>query len=107
MSSRTITFVTGNKKKLEEVRAIFAGHPLADRLDNKKIDLPELQGEPDEIAAEKCRLAAAEVHHHICLLVTSHWRVLSGWWRSNRRGHMPVLQCDEGSPWSLHQVVPG
>ena len=56
-----ITFVTGNKKKLEEVRAIFAGHPLAEKLDNKKVDLPELQGEPDEIAAEKCRLAAKEV----------------------------------------------
>jgi len=59
--SNSITFVTGNKKKLEEVRAIFAGHPLADRLDNKKVDLPELQGEPDEIAAEKCKLAAKEV----------------------------------------------
>merc|ERR1712216_873356 len=56
-----ITFVTGNAKKLEEVRAIFAGHPLAEKLTNQKIDLPELQGEPDEIAAEKCKLAAAEV----------------------------------------------
>ena len=57
----SITFVTGNQKKLEEVRAIFAGHPLAKRLQSQKIDLPELQGEPEEIAAEKCRLAAEQV----------------------------------------------
>ena len=28
---------------------------------NRKIDLPELQGEPTEVAIEKCKLAAKEV----------------------------------------------
>lgn len=30
-------------------------------LDNKKVDLPELQGEPHDISREKCRLAAEQV----------------------------------------------
>lgn len=61
MSKHTITFVTGNAKKLEEVRAILAagGSDLPEVV-SRKIDLPELQGEPDEISAEKCRLAARE-----------------------------------------------
>jgi inosine triphosphate pyrophosphatase len=61
-SKPTITFVTGNKKKLEEVQQILAsGDELPFEITNCKIDLPELQGDPLEIAAEKCRLAAKEV----------------------------------------------
>ena len=58
-----LTFVTGNAKKLEEVKAILqAGDkPLPVELTNRKLDLPELQGEAEDIAIEKCRLAAAEV----------------------------------------------
>jgi len=55
-----ICFVTGNKKKLEEVKCIL-GDSLPFRLVSRKLDLPELQGEPEEISAEKCRLAAKEV----------------------------------------------
>jgi inosine/xanthosine triphosphate pyrophosphatase family protein len=52
----------GNKKKLEEVVAILeAGSKLPFTVLPAKLDLPELQGEPEEIAAEKCRLAAAEL----------------------------------------------
>ena len=54
-----ITFVTGNAKKLEEVKAILAREgELPFDVGNQKIDLPELQGEPDDIAKEKCKLAA-------------------------------------------------
>jgi inosine triphosphate pyrophosphatase len=66
-SKPTITFVTGNAKKLEEVKIYLAKscHGDADALPfiltNQKIDLPELQGEPDEISKEKCRLAAERV----------------------------------------------
>uniref|UniRef100_A0A7S4CSV4 Inosine triphosphate pyrophosphatase n=1 Tax=Eutreptiella gymnastica TaxID=73025 RepID=A0A7S4CSV4_9EUGL len=58
MTKPTVHFVTGNKNKLKEVQAI-----LGDSIDvvSHKVDLPELQGEPEEISAEKCRLAAAEV----------------------------------------------
>eukprot|EP00658_Telonema_sp_P-2_P035552 TRINITY_DN2582_c0_g2_i2.p1 TRINITY_DN2582_c0_g2~~TRINITY_DN2582_c0_g2_i2.p1 ORF type:complete len:208 (-),score=46.07 TRINITY_DN2582_c0_g2_i2:767-1390(-) len=60
--ARPITFVTGNKKKLEEFVAIL-GPELQARLNvtSRKIDLPELQAEPDDLAAEKCRLASLEV----------------------------------------------
>lgn len=60
----TITFVTGNKKKAEEVRRILssgaADFPFT--ITNHKIDLPELQGDdPVVIAKEKCTLAVNEV----------------------------------------------
>ena len=42
----TITFVTGNAKKLEEVTAILQkGSPLPFTIGNRALDLPELQGE--------------------------------------------------------------
>ncbi|CAB9517341.1 Inosine triphosphate pyrophosphatase [Seminavis robusta] len=64
-SKKQITFVTGNKKKLEEVEQLLL--PDADSipftLTNRKVDLPELQGnDPAEIAKEKCRLAAQSVN---------------------------------------------
>ena len=61
VSSRpSITFVTGNKKKLEEVQRIL-GASIPFELTNQKIDLPELQGDPEEIAIEKCKIAAKTV----------------------------------------------
>ncbi|KXZ50041.1 hypothetical protein GPECTOR_18g21 [Gonium pectorale] len=54
-----IHFATGNKKKLEEVTAILqAGAALPFEVAAAKLDLPELQGEPEEISKEKCRIAA-------------------------------------------------
>lgn len=66
----TFTFVTGNKKKLEvcgvarshaqEVQAILSSSfPFP--VDRRDVDLPELQGKPEMIALEKCRLAAQQV----------------------------------------------
>ncbi|EOA19237.1 hypothetical protein CARUB_v100058091mg, partial [Capsella rubella] len=56
---RPVTFVTGNAKKLEEVKAI-----IGDSIPFKslKLDLPELQGEPEDISKEKARLAALQVN---------------------------------------------
>ncbi|KAJ1432368.1 Inosine triphosphate pyrophosphatase [Sesbania bispinosa] len=56
--SRPVTFVTGNAKKLEEVRAILGQSTPFQSL---KLDLPELQGEPEDISKEKARLAALQV----------------------------------------------
>ncbi|XP_042513242.1 inosine triphosphate pyrophosphatase [Macadamia integrifolia] len=56
--TRPITFVTGNAKKLEEVKSIL-GNSIP--FQSLKLDLPELQGEPEEISKEKARLAAKEV----------------------------------------------
>lgn len=64
-AKRVLTFVTGNKKKLEEVKAILAtggsSNSLPFELNNAKIDLPELQGEPEEVCREKCKLAVSQI----------------------------------------------
>ena len=58
-SGMRVTFVTGNAKKLEEVRAILSsGREDVIELRSERLDLPELQGEPEEVAREKARLAA-------------------------------------------------
>lgn len=65
MTKSKITFVTGNANKLREVSKILSSDPDANsafELVSQKIDLPELQGEPAEIAKEKCRLAVKEVN---------------------------------------------
>ena len=47
----SISFATGNKKKLEEVTQILAsGGALPFMVVAAKLDLPELQGEPDEVS---------------------------------------------------------
>jgi inosine triphosphate pyrophosphatase len=67
---RVITFVTGNKKKLEEVVAIL-GSDLPFTLNSAKIDLPELQGEPEEVSIAKCKLAAIQVNGPVIVEDTS------------------------------------
>jgi len=57
---KTLVFVTGNENKLKEVAAIL-GPSFPWKVVSKKIDLPEFQGEPDEISREKCKIAAEEV----------------------------------------------
>ena len=90
-SMGSLFFATGNKNKVKEVRltaggAIWhlskdfthhamtcmqvvaileAGSTLPFNIQAASLDLPELQGEPDEIAKEKCRLASQQVS---CLL---------------------------------------
>lgn len=67
----SITFVTGNKKKLEEVVAIL-GDSLPFSIISAKIDLPELQGaDPVEVSLEKCRLAAQQVQGPVLVEDTS------------------------------------
>ena len=78
-AARRVTFVTGNAKKLEEVVAILGlngGEKSSDLsgivdIISKKIDLPELQGEPDEVSREKCRLAAAQLQCPVMVEDTS------------------------------------
>ena len=72
-SPQTITFVTSNSKKLEEVISILSsGSPLPFQLVSKKIDLPELQGSsPAEVAVEKCRLASIEIKGPVIIEDTS------------------------------------
>ncbi|TMW68799.1 hypothetical protein Poli38472_006267 [Pythium oligandrum] len=70
VSKPVLTFVTGNRNKLTEVIAIL-GADFPYELRNQAVDLPELQGEPAEIAQEKCRLAAAQVNGPVLVEDTS------------------------------------
>lgn len=58
--AKPITFITGNAKKLEEVISIL-GASFNRQIISKKVDLPELQGEVDEICIKKCQEAARQV----------------------------------------------
>ncbi|XP_036620175.1 inosine triphosphate pyrophosphatase [Trichosurus vulpecula] len=60
LAGKKVVFVTGNAKKLEEVVQIL-GEKFPCDLVPQKIDLPEYQGEPDEISIQKCREAARQV----------------------------------------------
>jgi inosine triphosphate pyrophosphatase len=46
--SKTITFVTGNAKKLEEFVAIL-GNSFPHKVLSRDVDLPEYQGTPEEV----------------------------------------------------------
>ncbi len=62
-----ICFITGNLKKVKEVNAILnsifgdENSSPSVPLVHRKLDLPELQGDPVSIAEEKCRVAARRV----------------------------------------------
>jgi len=59
MTTKTISFVTGNQSKVDELQGILNNSEIA--IKACKIDLPELQGNPDYIATEKCRLASLQI----------------------------------------------
>ncbi|KAK3091895.1 hypothetical protein FSP39_023518 [Pinctada imbricata] len=57
---REIILMTGNKNKLTEFVQIL-GPDFPYKVTNQDVDLPEFQGEIDEVAKEKCKLAAEHV----------------------------------------------
>lgn len=59
-TKQPITLVTGNKKKLEEFVAIL-GKDFPYEVISNDVDLPEYQGEPDEVARSKCELARSQI----------------------------------------------
>ena len=56
-----VTFVTSNARKLAEARAILGATPAL-TLTSRALDLPELQGEPEDVARAKARRAASVVN---------------------------------------------
>lgn len=58
--SKPVVFVTGNANKLKEVLQIL-GESYREKIVSRDIDLPEFQGEPDEISRAKCLEAAKHV----------------------------------------------
>jgi inosine/xanthosine triphosphate pyrophosphatase family protein len=70
MTLTKLNFITGNKNKLLEVRAIL-GNVI--EVDNQEVDVPEIQGTIEEIAKEKARRAAEAV----CSCFTFEWGKLN------------------------------
>lgn len=70
MSRSTISFVTGNKKKLEEFVAIL-GSNFPHTVVSNGLDLPEYQGTPEEVVSEKCKEAARQVRGPVFVEDTS------------------------------------
>ena len=58
MPLKELNFITGNKNKLAEVKAIL-GDVVP--LQSQSLDLTEIQGTIEEISKDKCRRAAAIV----------------------------------------------
>ncbi|MCL4149458.1 UNVERIFIED_CONTAM: hypothetical protein GTU68_025328, partial [Idotea baltica] len=52
-AKKNLVFVTGNDKKLKEVKELV-GESFPFNIVNQKIDLPEYQGEADDISRGKC-----------------------------------------------------
>ncbi|XP_015757851.1 PREDICTED: inosine triphosphate pyrophosphatase-like [Acropora digitifera] len=69
MSAKSLVFVTGNENKLKEVVAIL-GDSFSWKVESRNLDLPEFQGEPDEISREKCKVAVKEVQTTLFFLKT-------------------------------------
>ncbi|XP_002167948.1 inosine triphosphate pyrophosphatase [Hydra vulgaris] len=59
-SKKALVFVTSNENKLKEFVQII-GLNEKWNITSKNIDLPEYQGEPDEISIQKCKIAAEHV----------------------------------------------
>jgi len=72
MPPTVISFVTGNQNKVKEVNQIL-GDEHADRftLQAINVDLPELQGYPEDIAKEKAAIAAKTIGGPACVEDTS------------------------------------
>ena len=66
MAPRTLNFITGNKNKLAEVKAIL-GESVD--LKSESVDLPEIQGTIEEISRDKCKRAADVVW--ICVVLST------------------------------------
>ncbi|CAP38041.1 Protein CBR-HAP-1 [Caenorhabditis briggsae] len=67
MTLRKINFVTGNAKKLQEVKEILKGFEVT----NVDVDLNEYQGEPEFIAQKKCQEAVEAVKGPVLVEDTS------------------------------------
>ncbi|CAF1510557.1 unnamed protein product [Adineta steineri] len=64
-----LTFVTGNRNKLAEVQAILAD--VLPNLRSQDLDLPEYQGESEDICKEKAKIAAQRVNGPVLVEDTS------------------------------------
>jgi inosine triphosphate pyrophosphatase len=73
MTLTKINFITGNKNKLTEVRAILGS---VIEVDNQAVEVPEIQGTIEEIAKEKARRAAEAVNISFFILTDNSRKLL-------------------------------
>ncbi len=103
-----VNFITGNKNKLVEVKAILEP---AIQVENQALDLKEVQGTLEEVTLDKCRAAAdlvrlgSQAPSSTSLLENAQLMRCKGP-RSRASGrHVPVLQCPKRTPRSLHVSI--
>eukprot|EP01023_Acetabularia_acetabulum_P010536 TRINITY_DN14793_c1_g4_i1.p2 TRINITY_DN14793_c1_g4~~TRINITY_DN14793_c1_g4_i1.p2 ORF type:complete len:256 (+),score=60.45 TRINITY_DN14793_c1_g4_i1:67-834(+) len=102
--SNEIVFATGNQKKLLEVKAILsAGEEVPFNIVAKKIDLPELQGDPEDIAKEKAKIASEQMKGGVLVEDTCLcYNALKGLpgpyikWFLDKTGHEGLVKLLEG-----------
>eukprot|EP00055_Hartaetosiga_balthica_P006199 m.19152 g.19152 ORF g.19152 m.19152 type:complete len:203 (+) comp5074_c0_seq1:185-793(+) len=70
-AKKVITFVTGNANKLKEVTQILKTGGITFPIVNNPVDLPEFQGDPCFVAAEKCKIAFEHVQAPVLVEDTS------------------------------------
>lgn len=70
MSKPIITFITGNRNKLNEISVIL-GSDVPFVLRSQELDLPELQGDPTDVAIAKCKQAAQRINGPVFVEDTS------------------------------------
>lgn len=70
MAPRQVLFVTGNANKLREVNQILASSAADLTINSIALDLPEIQGTTQEVAAAKVK-AAAEAAKGPCITEVS------------------------------------
>lgn len=101
MTLTKINFITGNKNKLSEVRAILGS---VIEIDNQAVDVPEIQGTIEEIAKEKASRAAEAVRSVIDLIFRAFCLILNpiDQWTGFDRGHSAGVPRTEGPPWAIH-----
>ncbi|KOB78148.1 Inosine triphosphate pyrophosphatase [Operophtera brumata] len=101
-NNKPITFVTGNVKKLEELRAIL-GSNFPVQIISHDLDLPELQGEIDEVSIKKCQEAARRMKTRVLIEDTSLcFNALGGLPGPYIKWFLKKLQ-----PEGLHQMLAG
>ena len=69
--NKVIYFITCNKNKLLELEFILHDNKCTHKIKAQKLDLPELQGEPEYIATKKCSLVSLEIDAPVMIEDTS------------------------------------
>lgn len=88
MATQAVNFITGNKNKLAEVKAIL--EPTI-TVENHALDLIEVQGTLEDVTMAKCQSAAEQVHvfsrartlsSQPAHFQMSQWTLTNTWFRS-------------------------